>query len=66
MRDEEGALDVAAVRILALAVEDLLVVLVVVQVDGPVERQQNNLRNLFSLKFKEKKKKIMRKQEITQ
>lgn len=56
MRDEEGALDVAAVRILALAVEDLLVVLVVVQIDGPVERQQNNLRNLFSLKFKEKKK----------
>lgn len=55
MRDEEGALDVAAVRILALAVEDLLVVLVVVQVDGPVERQQNNLRNLFLLKFKEKK-----------
>lgn len=49
MRNVECALDVAAVRILALAVEHLAIVFVVVQINGTVERQQNDLRNLLAL-----------------
>lgn len=46
MGDEECAPDVASVGVLALLVEHLLVVLVVVEVDGSVESQQNHLRDL--------------------
>lgn len=46
MRNEERSLDVASIRILPLAVEDLLVVFVVVQIDRPVKGQQNDLWNL--------------------
>lgn len=46
MRNEERPLDVASIRVLPLAVEDLLVVFVVVQIDRPVKGQQNDLWNL--------------------
>lgn len=46
VRNVECALDVAAVGILAFAVEHFAVVFVVVEVDGTVERQQDDLRRL--------------------
>lgn len=46
VRNVECALDVAAVWILALAVEHFAIVFVVVQIDGTVESQQNDLRDL--------------------
>lgn len=45
--DEEGGLDVASVRVLALPVEDLLVQLDVVVVDGVVEGDGDHLRHVF-------------------
>lgn len=48
VRDEERRLDVAAVRILALAVEDLLVETDVVVVDGVVEGYRDHLRHVLA------------------
>ena len=49
--NEESGLDVAAVGILALAVEHLLVQVDVVVVDGVVERHHHHLRHLLRLQF---------------
>lgn len=51
MRDEERTLDVAAVRVFALAVKHLPVVFVVVQIDGTVEGEQYDLGRLRSGEF---------------
>lgn len=51
MRDEEGALGRAVVGVDGgLVVEDVLVDAEVVTVDGPVERDQDHLRNLYTTK----------------
>lgn len=55
MGDVERALDVAAIRILSLAVEYLAVMLVVVEVDCSVECQKDDLRRLVFEKRKKKK-----------
>lgn len=47
VRDEESSLDVATVRILTLAVEDLLIEADVVVVDGVVEGYRNHLRHIL-------------------
>lgn len=49
MRDEEGTADLAAVRILTLPVEDLLVQIDVVDVHGAVERDGDHLRHLLRI-----------------
>lgn len=46
MRHEESAAYVAAIGILAFAIEDLLIMIVVVQVDSTIESQHNDLRYL--------------------
>lgn len=47
VRDEEGRLDVATVRILSLPVEDLFVEADVVVVDGVIERDGDHLRHVL-------------------
>lgn len=49
VRDEEGTADLAAVRILTLPVEDLLVQVDVVDVHGAVERDRDHLRHLLRI-----------------
>jgi len=49
VRHEEGALDGAAVGVLALAVEDVLVQVDVVHVDGAVEGDGDHLGHLLGL-----------------
>lgn len=44
--DEERSPDIASIRVLALLVENLLVVLVVVEIHGSVESQDDHLRDL--------------------
>ena len=51
VRNEESGLDVASVRILALAVEHVLVEFDVVVVDGVVEGDHDHLRHLFRFQF---------------
>lgn len=46
---EEGASDLAAVGVLALTVEDVLVQVDVVDVDGTVEGERDHLRHLVGL-----------------
>lgn len=46
MGDEERSPDIASIRVLALLVENLLVVLVVVEIHGSVESQDDHLRDL--------------------
>lgn len=49
VRDEESSADLTAVGVLALAVEDVLVQVDVVDVDGAVERDGDHLRHLRRL-----------------
>lgn len=49
VRDEESALDGAAIGILVLAIEDVLVQVDVVHIDGAVERDRDHLRHLLGL-----------------
>jgi len=49
VRDEEGTADLAAVRVLTLPVEDLLVQIDVVDVHGAVERDRDHLRHLLKI-----------------
>lgn len=49
MRDKEGTLDGATVGVLALAVEDVLVQVNVVNIDGTVESDRDHLRHLLGL-----------------
>lgn len=51
VRNKESGLDVAAVRILALSVEHILVQFDVVVVDGVVEGDHDHLRHLFRFQF---------------
>ena len=51
MRDKEGGLNVAAVGVLALAIEHVFVEVNVVVVDGIVEGDHDHLRHLLSLQF---------------
>lgn len=46
MANEERASDGASVGVLVLSAQELLVVIVIVVIDGTVERQQNHLRDL--------------------
>lgn len=48
VRDEERCLDIAAVRILALTVENILVKANVVIVDGVVEGYRDHLRHILA------------------
>lgn len=49
VRDEEGTADLAAVRILTLPVEDLVVQIDVVDIHGAVERDRDHLRHLLRI-----------------
>lgn len=51
VRDEEGGLDVATIRILAFSVEDLFVETDIVVVDGIVEGYRNHLRHVLGRKI---------------
>lgn len=44
VRDEEGGLDFATVRVLAFPVEDLFIQADIVVVDGVIERDRDHLR----------------------
>ena len=47
VRDEEGGLDFATVRVLAFPVEDLFVQADIVVVDGVIERDRDHLRHVL-------------------
>lgn len=49
VRDEECTADLTAVRILALPIEDLLIKIDVVHVDGAVKSDRDHLRNLLGI-----------------
>lgn len=51
VRDEEGGLDVATIRILAFSVEDLFVETDIVVIDGIVEGYRNHLRHVLARKI---------------
>lgn len=46
MGEEESSSNQTAIGILALSIEDLVVMIVIVQVDSSIEGQHNDLRDL--------------------
>jgi hypothetical protein len=51
VRDEEGGLDVTTVGIFAISVEDVLIQLHVIVVDGVIERDGDHLRDVLCWKI---------------
>lgn len=66
VRDEECGFDVAAVRILALAVEDFLVETDVVVVDGVIEGYRNHLRYVLTWEIAGNRGTVLRAEAIRQ
>lgn len=66
MRDEERGFDVAAIRILALAVEDILVETNVIVVDGIVEGNRDHLRHVLTREIAGNRGTVLRAEAIGQ
>lgn len=47
MGQEECAFDVTAIWILTLAIENFHVMIIVIEINSPIECQENHLRNLI-------------------
>jgi hypothetical protein len=66
VRDEERGLDVAAVGIFAISVEDILIELNVIVVDGIIECDGDHLRDVLGWKISRDRSAILRAETVWQ